>query len=248
MGARSEERGKLSDKVYDRLTSQIAAGEWPEGARIPTEAELALTHGVSRPVVREALYRLRSEGIINSRRGSGSIVLAGNPLRSVGATYKPIENVVDLIHTFEFRASVECDTAAIAAVRGTLQQIAAIQSAHEALGDNISDDTFGDLDLAFHLTIAKTTGNPMFETTLIMLHSQIIFGMRVTGEFRPRDGATRIEVVRREHKLIVDAIEGHDPKGAYSSMRDHLKASRFRILGFEPTGDWQGPDCDVAQN
>lgn len=236
-----EEKTKLSDKVYESLSSQIAGGEWPEGTRIPTETELAAIYSVSRPVVREALFRLRSEGIIDSRRGSGSTVLSGTASQNTNRSYKPIANIADLIHAFEFRLSVECDAAAVAALRATPEQVAAIRTAHLAFSGSISDETFGDLDLTFHVAIARATNNQMFETTLTMLHSQIIFGMRLTGEFRSGDDSTRVETVQREHTQIVDAIETREPHLAYNAMREHLMASRHRILGFEMAGDWQRP-------
>ena len=239
MQVRPDERVKLSDKVYDSISAKISTGEWPEGTRIPTEIELASTYGVSRPVIREALFRLRSEGAIGSKRGSGSCVLAGGASGVFGNSYKPIENIADLINTFEFRLSVECDAAALAAMRATQEQCAAVQEAHAAFNEKIDNDTFGDLDLNFHVAIAKATGNQMFETTLAMLHSQIIFGMRLTGEFRPVSDGSRVEVVQREHRAIVDAIAAKDPKAAYQAMRQHLQASRQRILGFEVAGDWQ---------
>lgn len=239
--SQSEDRTRLSDKVYNSLSGQIASGEWPEGTRIPTETELAAAYGVSRPVVREALVRLRSEGVVGSRRGSGSVVLAGTTSQPAMRSYKAIENVADLIHAFEFRLSVECDAAAIAALRATPEKTAAIIAAHEAFNSETTDETFGDLDLEFHLAVAKATGNEMYEATLTMLHSQIIFGMRLTGEFRTGDGGTRVDVVRREHQAIVDAINQRDSAAAYEAMRNHLRASRHRILGFEISGDWLRP-------
>jgi GntR family transcriptional regulator, transcriptional repressor for pyruvate dehydrogenase complex len=243
MPAQPQERTKLSDSVYDNLRSRISTGDWPEGTRIPSEIELAAAFGVSRPVIREALIRLRAEGAIGSKRGSGSLVLAGGPNDASNNSYKPIENVADLIHAFEFRLSVECDAAAVAAMRATPEQLAAVKAAHAAFSEKIDNETFGDLDLSFHVAIAKATGNQMFETTLAMLHSQIIFGMRLTGEFRSVSDGSRVEVVQREHQLIVDAIAARDSNAAYKAMREHLKASRLRILGFEVAGDWQSSEA-----
>ena len=65
---------KLADRVYDRVFEAISLGKWPEGRRIPTENQLCNMFSVSRSVVREALARLRSDGVIISRQGSGSYV------------------------------------------------------------------------------------------------------------------------------------------------------------------------------
>ncbi|TCN22818.1 FadR/GntR family transcriptional regulator [Sinorhizobium americanum] len=237
MNVPHEERGKLSERVYDRLRQKIDGGEWPQGTRIPTESELAASFNVSRPVVREALVQLRTEGAIDSRRGSGSIVISAReiPKRS----YEPIENVADLISAFEFRLTIECDAAASAALRAKPQDLAEIVAAHERFSSELSDEEFGDCDLAFHVAIAKATGNKLFEATLSMLHHQILFGMRLTGEFSLRGGGTRAQTVYREHAAVVEAIRGRDAQGAFEAMRDHLLQSRHRILGFDVPSDWR---------
>ena len=66
--------GRLSGGIYEHIFERIVAGEFPGNARLPSETELALRLGASRPVVREALARLREDGVIVSRQGSGSYV------------------------------------------------------------------------------------------------------------------------------------------------------------------------------
>ena len=61
-----------ADQVHDRLLADIVAGTYPLQSRLPPEEVLAQTCGVSRPVLRMALARLREDGIITSRRGSGN--------------------------------------------------------------------------------------------------------------------------------------------------------------------------------
>ena len=63
---------KRSAGIYERLFELIVAGEFTVNARLPSETELARRFGASRPVVREAPARLRDDGLIVSRQGSGS--------------------------------------------------------------------------------------------------------------------------------------------------------------------------------
>jgi GntR family transcriptional regulator, transcriptional repressor for pyruvate dehydrogenase complex len=232
-----DDRAKLSHRVHDRLREQIASGKWPQGTRIPTEIELAAEHDVSRPVIREALIRLRSEGFIDSRRGSGSIVLSA----SGGArhSYGQIQNVADLIATFDFRLAVECDSAALAALRGSPETLGDILAANETFNGDLNEESFGDRDLAFHLAIARATTNNLFETTLSMLHAQILFGMRLTGQFPNDAGTSRSQIVYHEHAAIITAIKERNSRQAFMAMRDHLTRSRHRILGFAVQTDWQ---------
>ena len=64
----------LADVVYDSIRRAIANGDYAEDERLPGENALADQFDVSRPVIRAALKRLREEGLVTSRQGSGSYV------------------------------------------------------------------------------------------------------------------------------------------------------------------------------
>src|SRR5688572_9204859 len=77
IGLVSRETGspaRLSEAIYDGIVELIARGDFALNSRLPSEAELSARFGASRPVVREALGRLREDGLIVSRQGSGSYV------------------------------------------------------------------------------------------------------------------------------------------------------------------------------
>jgi DNA-binding FadR family transcriptional regulator len=65
---------KRSSAIYHQIVELIVTGEFAVNNRLPSEIELARRFGASRPVVREALARLRDDGIVVSRQGSGSYV------------------------------------------------------------------------------------------------------------------------------------------------------------------------------
>ena len=225
------DRSKLSDQIYDDIRKSIDSDEWSSGMKIATELELGAKYGVSRPVVREALARLKSERLIDSKRGSGSFVI--KPRGQVVRGFRPVGTVADLIHGFELRLSVEADTASCAASRRSDVQLTEIRAASDALGDGAIDEKFGDADFLFHLSIAQATNNPMFVTALTMLRDQILFGMRLTGAMVPPSADARVSIVRAEHREIVDAIANRDPEAASAAMSEHLKLARKRLLGFE---------------
>src|SRR5439155_1326580 len=75
------ERRPLPLQVYARLRARIIAGEDLPGARLPSEADLAKSFGVSRVTVREALRLLQREGLLVARHGSGHFVLSGERIR-----------------------------------------------------------------------------------------------------------------------------------------------------------------------
>jgi DNA-binding GntR family transcriptional regulator len=65
--------------LAETLAAAIAAGVPGLGERLPTEAQLAATHGVSRATVREALRRLRAQGLVEPVHGVGTRVIAERP-------------------------------------------------------------------------------------------------------------------------------------------------------------------------
>ncbi|MEU5884622.1 GntR family transcriptional regulator [Spirillospora sp. NPDC047279] len=70
-------------RIADRLRDQIRDGTYPPGSRLPTMSELTVSHGVSEIVVRQAIANLRGEGLIETRRGGGTIVKVAPPARRV---------------------------------------------------------------------------------------------------------------------------------------------------------------------
>ena len=65
-----------ADQVYGRILVEILGGTFPPGSRLPGENDLAQRFRVSRPIVREAIARLRVDGLVEARRGSGTFVLS----------------------------------------------------------------------------------------------------------------------------------------------------------------------------
>ncbi|MBO3751655.1 winged helix-turn-helix transcriptional regulator [Streptosporangiaceae bacterium NEAU-GS5] len=64
----------LYTAVADHIEARIAAGELPEGARLPSEPELHEAYGVSLGTARSALKELRRRGLVITLRAKGSFV------------------------------------------------------------------------------------------------------------------------------------------------------------------------------
>jgi GntR family transcriptional regulator len=74
----------LYRKVTDDIKAAIAAGSYPPGSSLPSEAELAERYSVSRGTVRQAFAALRADGVIASRRGARRVVIGGPRVQSFG--------------------------------------------------------------------------------------------------------------------------------------------------------------------
>lgn len=219
----------LADQVYDHLLREIVDGAYPNNTRLPTEAELAKAHGVSRPVVRAALARLRDDGIIASRRGSGSFVTR-RPVRNI-MNFVPLSSISDIQRCYDFRVDVEGAAAAWAARKRDEADIAAIRDAFELMDRRYADREAGvDADAQLHLAIAKASKNPFFVSVQEALGAQISFGMTLSRSLSMPLGDARHEIVQAEHRAVIDAIAAQDAAAAEQAMRHHIEAARRRMF------------------
>jgi GntR family transcriptional repressor for pyruvate dehydrogenase complex len=222
-------RETLADRLAERLSAQIRQGMLKPGDRLPTEAQLALTHGVSRSVVREAVHRIKSRGLLVSRQGSGVFVSAQHENRALEFDPTVLESVDAVVQVVEVRRVLEGEIAALAAERATRSQIVGMRRALLAIDSASAEGRDGVAeDLAFHRAIGEATGNPQFRSLLGFLEQYLREGMRITrgNEARRLDF---MEAVRKEHQAIVDAIATHDPAAARRAALRHLQRSQQRL-------------------
>lgn len=236
---------RLADQVADALAAEVRSGRLAQGARLPTEAVLATQFAVSRTVVREAVSRLKSLGLVDSRQGSGVYVRAASagPLRFEGAHLASREAVVQLA---ELRRPLESEAAALAAERRTRQDMARIRDAIAALDRAVAAGGSGaEQDLAFHLAIAEAAHNPFLMGTLQYLHGFLEGAIRVTraNEARSDDFARE---VAREHARIADAIEAGDFVAAREAAKTHMDNAIRRIGQADPVF-WQQEGARLAR-
>ena len=221
---------RLSDRLATLLGERIGSGELRPGDRLPTEQQLALAHGVSRTVVREAVHQLRSRQMLVSRQGSG-VFVAPPPLHQPLA-FDPtvLGSLQAVVHVVEVRRVLESEMAGLAAERASRTQVAAMRRALKAVDvasaagrDGVAED------IAFHHTIGEATGNPQFHLLLAFLEQYLREGMRITrgNEARRRDF---MEAVQLEHQAIVDAIAARDAALARRCAREHLVHSEQRLI------------------
>lgn len=227
-------RKSLGDIVFERMQRAIKSGSYQPDERLPTEHDLAAEFEVSRPIVREALQRLRDQGLIYSRRGAGSFVRSIGMKQPLG--FGQLQNVADLVNCYEFRITIEPEAAALAAERHRPDTLAPIAGALTLMRDATNRQSHReDADFEFHHAIAQAAGNPYFTTALSALKDHIAAGMRFHGASVKRD-ENGLSFVFAEHKSIHDAIERRDAEAARRLMREHLLGSRARVFDTPSNG------------
>ena len=222
---------RLSDIVHEQLFRLIGRGEFPKGCKLPPEGELATRFGVSRPVIRDALARLKDEGYVRSQRGSGNVVTRGEAPGS--HAYPPIRTVSDLLRSYEFRITVECATAAMAAERRDAAGIADIQRTLERAEASIDRGVLhllADLNFDFHRAVARATHNPFHLKTVEMIPNFIGAEQLDRSAFGNVDIAQRARRIHDEHVAVFDAIRRADPEEAMASMERHIALARDFVL------------------
>jgi DNA-binding FadR family transcriptional regulator len=219
----------LSDQVYETILTMIVDGKLAENSRLPPETSLSAQLGVSRPVLRQALRQLREDGVIVSRQGSGSWVRR-RPDSAV-LSFAPLGSIADIQRTFEFRATVEGDAAALAAARWGREELARIRAALDALDRCIADGTLGaEADEEFHVAICAASDNHYYVSARASLKPQILTGMQVARSLSLMRPSARLALVQAEHLAVYDAIAARDAEAARSAMRAHVENARARVF------------------
>jgi DNA-binding FadR family transcriptional regulator len=219
----------LVDNVYRQVFDRISRGQYPPDSKLPSENELSTQFSVSRPIVRDALKRLRDNGLIASRQGSRSYVLA-QPKEKI-LSFAPVGTLADIQRCYEFRETIETVAAYWAAKR---RNEAALENLH-ALLKKLQSVTASriyrnDLDFEFHLAIAAASNNPHFVTVLNALREQIEVGMRLYG-MAILSPAGDLDEPADEHQQLYDAIKVGDADHASDVMRRHITNARKRLFG-----------------
>ncbi len=205
-------------EIRDAIESDILTGRLPVGATLQSERALADANGVGRPMVREALRNLAGRGLIEISPGRGTFVK--------GITGFGRLNSIDVMREstarqlVEARVILESQTSRLAAARATEREIEILSATLERLSLSAEAIERGRLDLAFHLTIARASHNPVLEAMLRSIAPlMVILMMRSIG-----DGTTS-KLSHPRHQECLDAIRRGDGDAAERAMVAHLRVA-----------------------
>ncbi|MGV6873925.1 FadR/GntR family transcriptional regulator [Pseudochelatococcus sp. B33] len=224
-------RKPLSTVVAESLTAEIRSGALRPGAQLPTEAELCSEYNVSRTVVREAVARLRSEGLVIPRQGRGMFVSDTPASRNFSIPDEALKTLPETISLLELRLSVEVEAAGLCAERRLPAEAEAIRALMEQVDAQHSDPGSVQIhyDYDFHLAIAKATRNEFIHGFLSYLRPMIVPHLQLGYVVAPEVKDSYYKRIHKEHRAIVDAIDRQDDRAARLAMRKHLYNSLERV-------------------
>lgn len=204
-------RTNLADSAAENLRAEIVSGRWGVGDRIPNETALTELLSVSRGTVREAVRVLVSQGLLDTRQGSGTYVRSAvDPAGALDRVKR-----AGLRDQWEARAALDVEAARLAAIRhtpGDLERMTRLLQARGTIADG-GYEAFGQRDIAFHKSIVDASGNRAIVGLYDFFTASILETIHSTlkGDVpEPDDEA---------HAAIVTAIATGDPDRAAASVR-----------------------------
>ena len=228
MPFQSIEPRRLYRQIAEQIRTLIRSGEFPAGARLPPERDLARQLGVSRPSVREALIALEVEGWVEVRIGSGVYAMAPNGAAANGHAQVPASEwgPFELLNA---RRVIEGEIAALAATNARRKDVQKIRSAIDGMQADLDRGAAPlEADGAFHAAIAQASGNAVLLETVHTYwdarHGRLF--ERLGGHFE-RESVWRLAIA--EHEAVLAAIKVHDPEGARTAMQQHMDKTNARF-------------------
>jgi len=217
------------EMVVEQLLRKIRSGEIPAGSRLPSQRDLALSFGVGRSSIREALNALAVMGHLDVQQGRGTFVAAKLPgsdpsLQKLKAALKA-GSLLDII---ELRETLECKAAELAAERIESRQLNQLKQALQEMEESPDDyRRFFKSDLEFHMLLSEATANQIFSEMLRFLLEKVV-------DHHDQLQTRLLSSDYREHsirtlKQVLACLEREDGRGAAEWMRDHLNAIRREI-------------------
>ncbi len=231
--ARPAPDATLADRVTALIAADIRSRAYPVNTRLPSEQSMTEQYGVSRTVVREAIARLKSEGLVETRQGSGTVVRdlkVSDAFRlGLGAPSVDDDPARGVLRILELRRGIEAEMAALAAERRTAAEMTQIQQALRAIAAAVKEGGDGvQEDLAFHIAISRAAHNAHYTDLLGLLTRALHDAIRLTrtNEARRADLAAQ---VLAEHEAICEAIRSRDAAAARTAAFLHMHNTAARI-------------------
>jgi GntR family transcriptional regulator, transcriptional repressor for pyruvate dehydrogenase complex len=217
------------EDCVERLATAIRLGAYPDGSVLPPERELAVTMGVSRATLREAMAGLRSAGMVKTTRGrgGGTVVVHAPPSPGVGDSSGLAGRRDELMDALVFRRIVEpgaCELAASRTLRHEqrgflVEALTAVESATDVAAHRQADSRL-------HLAIASITESPSIINAVTSVQADL-HDMLIAIPVLP----VNIEHSGAQHRVIVDAILGNDRRRARGTMASHCDDTAALLRG-----------------
>jgi GntR family transcriptional repressor for pyruvate dehydrogenase complex len=222
-------RPDMVASVLESLSERIIGGDFGTEGVLPPEGELATGYGVSRTVIREAMQRLRAQGLVEVAQGRLPRVKPPAPATAIASLDTFLRRSKgSLLHLIETRRPLEGEIAALAAERATPEQLTELQQAIDTQATAPTAEGQIGADVRFHRILAEATGNLIFGLLLETLAGL----MRSSREKTIRQSG--VETALIGHRAILQALRARDATAARQAMLDHLTLAERDLQAANP--------------
>jgi GntR family transcriptional repressor for pyruvate dehydrogenase complex len=232
-------REGLASRLASDVVSRIAREEIAPGERLPTEAEIATQYGVSRTVVREAISRLRADGVVTARPGAGTFVTPAGWSSSFRIDPAAQQSEFPLAHVLELRMAFEVEAARLAAERRDENDLTEMRQALAIMAaDKDGAEEGVAADVRFHRSIAMATRNPLYGDFFDFINPHLRREIRQARSNTARLSQSKAEGLwlqaQSEHVSILAAIEAQNAARAAAAARLHIRNTLRRLQRKDP--------------
>lgn len=225
------QKGLLSQRAYSELTQRIITLELAPGSQVD-ENHLADVLAIGRTPLREALFRLVADGLVDAVPKRGFFV-------------KPI-TIKDVKALFEARMFLERACAVLAAKRAQKHHIKELHRLHQELQNAMKERNYLEVTLLnsnFHRIMHAATDNIFIQAALQNLQSQALRLAYISSstEMSPNDLDLHYRKVNRDHKKIIACLETGNEQALIEQVTQHLRLFQSRVIRY------LSPDESVAE-
>ncbi|MDP2135760.1 MAG: FadR/GntR family transcriptional regulator [Sulfuritalea sp.] len=220
---------RLSEEVSGDLQRRITRGELKPGDRLPTEKALGDAFGVSRAVVREAIARLKADGLIETRQGSGAFIVEVPKTINLRFWQGAGPELEELHDIFELRAMVEGAVAELAAQRRDASDLLLMAEHLRAMDEAMASGRDGtEADDNFHIAMARATHNAYIGQLVEFLGRHFSDSRKLSWQ-GTRNERAHPQEAQREHRALFAAISHGNGATARRCALEHLRATAERF-------------------
>ncbi len=220
---------KKSTLVAEWILEQIRSQVYPEGAKLPSEREIAQTLGMSRPPVREALSALQIARIVEIRPGDGTYIKSAAPANEmVSNTMSVLEESESPFEVMQARRVLEEGIVKIAATLATVEDVGRLEQVLERMQDAVEHGNLSHYFQAnreFHLAIATATHNSVLRkllNSLLISEEKKLWQESIQRYLTDPD---HIKAYVGRHQRLLQAIKEGDADLAVREMHEHFSGT-----------------------
>lgn len=213
---------RISDQVFEQLRELIFRGEIKPGDKLMPERELSEALNVSRTSVRDAIRKLVVMGYLEQKQGQGTFVRSPEDMDKSPLALAMESQNANLIDLLEVRMGMECNAAALAALRADPEDIRLLDRAISQMRHEVNSGKLGnEPDVSFHMAITYATKNPLHVYLMKNMFDFLFVGIKEYLRHLYEEPGNIPEILK-QHTAVVEAIKNKNPEQAYKAMKNHI--------------------------